>query len=383
MTCDSYLYYHSIGQYPGKEKDLAEAMAGFAQLWAACDNDQWARMLEGRAEYLALWAGLIDADPAQVTAVENVTAGLHAVLTALPERQLRGRTLLVAADCFPSLHFLLTGLAPRLGFTLRTVPLRPGETWVSDEQVLEMWDESVGVALLTQVTSTSSHACDLERLMAHGRAMGSLMGVDITQAAGLLPFSARETEADFAMSTSLKWVCGTPGAGMLYVAPHITGTAAPELRGWFSQPDPFNWDINAFSYAADARRFDHGTPAMMGALASLPALRWHARQDRAALLAHTRMLCRALIEVMDRHGLPLASPREEARRGGSVMARLPDRFDPGATVAALREAEVICDNRSAVLRFSPGVVTTEAGVARLDAALEEILTPAKSGAPGS
>ena len=39
-------------------------------------------------------------------------------------------------DCFPSVHFLLTGLAPKLGFTLETVPMRPGATWVEDEDYL-------------------------------------------------------------------------------------------------------------------------------------------------------------------------------------------------------------------------------------------------------
>ena len=58
------------------------------------------------------------------------------------------------------------------------------------------------------------------------------------------------------------------------------------MRGWFSQPDPFNWDITRFAYAPDIRRFDNGTPGVMAAAASLPALDWHAGQDRGAMLAH-------------------------------------------------------------------------------------------------
>lgn len=369
----AYFYYHSIGQYPGKEEELAQALQEFAGYWSAETNTQWQNLMQARGEYVSLWSQLIDAQPGSVTATENVTQALYSVLGALPPETLRGKRLLVAADCFPSLHFLLAGLAPRLGFTLDTVPLRQGETWVRSEDMADAWGRDVGLALLTWITSTSSYRCDLDALIAHGREMGSVIGVDITQGAGLLPFSVQETGCDFAVSTSLKWLCGPPGAGMLYMQPDLIARAAPELRGWFSQPDPFNWDITRFSYAPDARRFDHGTPAALPNVAALPALRWHAGQDHAALARHTYALSDRLIEVMDRHDLPLASPRAAGERGGSVMAVLrPDR-DAGALAAALLERGIVCDNRSQVLRFSPGVITAPEDVDALDAALDELL----------
>ena len=50
----------------------------------------------------------------------------------------------------------------------------------------------------------------------------------------------------------------------------------------------------------------------------------------------------------------------------------PDK-DAGALVAALLDRGIVCDNRSQLLRFSPGVVTTAEDVATLDAALFELL----------
>ncbi len=368
-----YFYYHSIGQYPGKEADLSAAMTDFARFWSAEDNTQWGALLTGRAEYLRLWSQLIDAPEGSVTATENVTVGVASLFGALPATRLKDRTVLIGADCFPSLHFLLAGLAPRLGFTLKTVPLRPGETWVRDEDLLEAWGPDVAVGMLTWISSTSSHRCDLERLSAHGRSVGSLVGIDFTQGAGLLPFSVKDTAADFAVSTSLKWLCGPPGAGCLYVKPDLIAQCLPDLRGWFSQPDPFNWDIERFSYAPDARRFDHGTPSALSALAAVPALRWHAAQDREAMVAHNRTLSDALIAAFDRLGLPLASPREANRRGGSVMIDLPEKHDPKAVVEALRQHGLIGDNRGQTLRFSPGVITKREGVDKLEEALRQFL----------
>ena len=172
----------------------------------------------------------------------------------------------MAADCFPSLHFLLAGLADRFGFTLDTVPLRPTEAWVRDEDFIARWHSDVGLALVTWVTSTASSRCDIAGLAAHGRRMGSVVGVDITQGAGIIPFSAVLADVGFVLSTSLKWVCGTPGAGIICVAPALLADCRPEFRGWFSQQDPFSWDLEAFRFADDSRRFDHGTPAVLPAV---------------------------------------------------------------------------------------------------------------------
>jgi kynureninase len=300
------------------------------------------------------------------------------VMDALPDRMLRGRTVLVAAACFPSNHFLLTGMARRLGFDLRTVPLRQGGSAVEDEDFLAHWTPDVAVALVTWVSSTTSKRADLVRLAEHGRRMGSLIGVDITQAAGLLPFDVGAPVVDFALSTSLKWMCGTPGAGALYVAPALIAECQPALRGWFSQPDPFNWDITRFAYAEDIRRFDSGTPSCISALASLPAMDWHAAQDHAALLAHNRALTDRIFAIADDLGLRSLTPREEGRRGGSVMLDLPPTRQAAEVVARLRQSGVTADHRGQTLRLSPGIITTEAGCDRLSGALAEILAQARS-----
>ncbi|MBS0564244.1 MAG: aminotransferase class V-fold PLP-dependent enzyme [Proteobacteria bacterium] len=368
-----YFLYHSIGQYPGKARDMAEGMARFSEVWGRADDLQWPYALGVRQSYIDRWRAIIGAPEGTVTATESVTAGLGALIGALPDAALRGRRLLVAGDCFPSVHFLLAGLQDSRGFTLDTVPLRPGAHWVEDEDILARWGADVGLALLTWVSSTSSHRSDLGPLIAHGRRMGSLIGADITQGAGLLPFDAMAPAVDFTLSTSLKWMCGSPGAGMLHVAPGLIAEARPTLRGWFSQPDPFNWDFDRFSYAPDIRRFDHGTPGIMAAAASLPALDWHAGQDKAAILAQNRALSDEIGEGIAALGLPFVSPRAEAARGGSVMALLPGDRPAPHVIAGLREKGIAADARGRTLRLSPGVMTTAGGVAHLLRTLHGLL----------
>ena len=372
MTDDpAYFLYHSIGLYPGKARDMATALAAFSDDWGAMDDAQWPKVLTARAAFLDLWRALIDAPEGSLTSAENVTTALFSVLGGLPDTCLRGRKVLIGADCFPSLHFLLNGMQERLGFTLETVPVRQGAHWVQDEDMLAAWDESVGLALLTFVTSTASHRCDVDALVAHGHRMGSLVGVDLTQGIGILPFSVADTPADFVISTTLKWLCGTPGAGIVQMRPDLIREVRPELRGWFSQDNPFQWDLDAFDYAPDARRFEHGTPSVLACVGSVRALRWHAGQE--GLLAQNRELTAAVIDGARDMGLTLASPLDEARRGGSVMIELPANVEPAAVVDGLRDRRVHVDARGRVLRVSPGAVTELRHVERLFRGLRDLI----------
>jgi selenocysteine lyase/cysteine desulfurase len=360
-----YFLYHSIGMFPGKDARIAEALARVAALWGTPNDAQWPLSLEIRQQFIARWGALIGAPAGTLTTAENVTTALYSIIGALPDRYLRGRKLLIAADCFPSLHFLLSGMAERRGFVLETVPVRPGEFWVRDEDFIARWTADVGIALVTWVTSTASHRCDLRALIKHGRAIGSLVGVDITQGVGIVPFDVRTADADFVVGSTLKWLCGVTGAGVMQIRGQLLQECRPELRGWFSQENPFAWALDSFAYAGDARRFDHGTPSILACAACLPALDWHAQQDFAELQAHNRRLCEALAEGCAEIGVELVSPAKAEQRGGSVMFRLPAGADTATVVARLRQQNVFADCRGTTLRLSPGNVTTLAGVERL------------------
>ncbi|WP_353806998.1 aminotransferase class V-fold PLP-dependent enzyme [Mesorhizobium sp.] len=203
--------------------------------------------------------------------------------------------------------------------------------------------------------------------------MGSIVGVDITQGVGVTPFSIAKTPVDFVVSTSLKWLCGTSGAGVLQVAPDLLSACRPELRGWFSQPNPFSWDLDSFSYASDARRFDHGTPAILASVASLPGLEWVAKTGVDAIRSQNASMTERIIGCALDNGWVVRTPLDTDKRGGSVMLTLPQGVDPVKTVSTLRSDRLYCDARGATLRLSPGMVTTDDALGTLLERLQQLI----------
>jgi len=366
-----YFLYHSIGTFPGKNRAMSEALTRFSEVWSAEDDGQWPAALAARQTFIEHWERCIGAAPGTLTTAENVTAALFSLIGSLPPSYLKGRRILVAADCFPSLHFLLAKLAERFDFQLDTVPLRPGEAYVRDEDFMAHWDKSVGLALLTWVTSTTSHRCDVAALAQHGRQMGSLVGVDITQGVGIAPFQVSD-DTSFVVSSSLKWLCGTSGAGIIHVNPRILQECEPEFRGWFSQTNPFSWGLDDFEYAPDARRFDHGTPAILASAASLPGLQFVESTGIDTLRSHNLKLVRRIIDHAQTSEWRIVSPLDDDRRGGSLMIRMGDHVDVQSIVSHLRDRKLFCDARGQIIRLSPGIVTTEADVDLLCQGIQEL-----------
>ncbi|WP_266224305.1 MULTISPECIES: aminotransferase class V-fold PLP-dependent enzyme [Paraburkholderia] len=364
--------YHSVGMFPDQQNAVRAALDTFVSQWYRPDQVRWEYCLQARQHVLDDWAMLIGAPSRAVFCADSVTEAFGKLVGALGRARLEGRRVLIAADCFPSLHFLLTGLAPVFGFTLDTVPLADNGTYVTDDAFVERWDDGVALAVITWVTSTASKRANLKRLTAHGRAQGSLIAVDITQGAGLLDFDIEDTPVDFVASTTLKWLCGAPGAGLAFLNPTLLDNGlAPATRGWFSQPDPFNWDLDRFSFAPDARRFDTGTPSFLPFIASAPGLSWRLSDASQGLRAYNLQLCQAIADVLEHKGYRLASPQNAEERGGSVMAQLPQHVDAKALESRLFEANVSVDTRGRVMRFSPGDLTHASIAAQLADLLPE------------
>src|SRR5581483_5042021 len=148
---------------------------------------------------------------------------------------------------FPSNDYVYHGLA-RQGARIVTVdgPL---------ENRLEAIDEKTLLVSVSHVAFRSSYVQDLAAITERAHAVGAMVVADLYQSAGTMPVDVRALGMDFAVGGSVKWLCGGPGAGYLYVRRDLWPNLEPAATGWSAHRAPFSFAGGPIEYADDAYRF--------------------------------------------------------------------------------------------------------------------------------
>src|SRR5205085_6581753 len=113
---------------------------------------------------------------------------------------------------------------------------------------------------LSLVLFKSACITDARAVIEKAHHVGAHVILDVYQGAGTVPMDLGTWQADFAVGGSVKWLCGGPGAGYLYVRPDLAASLEPALVGWAAHEAPFEFATGAVRYAAAPVRSQSGTP---------------------------------------------------------------------------------------------------------------------------
>ena len=115
------------------------------------------------------------------------------------------------------------------------------------ERILDAIDQQTALVALSHVSFRSSYRVEVEAIVERARQHGALVLLDVYQSAGAVELKARDWEVDFLIGGTIKWLCGGPACGYLYVRPDLQRQLQPRLTGWVAHAAPFD-----FAPAADA-----------------------------------------------------------------------------------------------------------------------------------
>ena len=353
-----YFLSHSVGAQP-KTYDAAVTRA-YAQPWRTEGFNVWTPWFEALDDFKAGLAPILGADAADVCPQPNVSSGVSKILFSLPERKGRNKIVLTEDD-FPTVGFALEQ-GRRMGYELVFLP--GGERLADPDAWARAFESDVQMVVATQVYSNTSVLAPAAEIAARARAAGVYSLIDAAQAAGTVPVSLNQWRPDFAVGTSLKYLCGGTGAAWLWANPQSAATFEPRDVGWFSHEDPFEFDIHHFDYASGAARFTGGTPSiapLAGAAAGHEIINAHGVD---AIYAHNQALLSRLFEALPANAF--LSTTKKGARGSAALIRVRD-YDKAA--AALADAGVAHDTRKGAVRISVHLYNDESDI---DALIEAI-----------
>ena len=369
-TC-TYLVSHSLGAMP---KRARRYLQDYADAWDRRGVRAWHEgWWETGAEIGNLLAPLLGVPPRTVTLHQNATVAQAVVASCFSFDGRRRKIVLQDLD-FPTNHYFFEGLR-RYGAEIEYVP-SDGSISAPIERLIAAIDEETALVPMSMVLFRSSCLQDVKPVIEQAHRVGAKVVLDVYQATGTVPMSLAELNADFAVGGSVKWLCGGPGAGYLYVRPDLMNELRPSFVGWAAHASPFGFETGAIRYAEGIERFQSGTPNVPGWMAARAGYEIVGEIGVPAIRARSLALTRRLIDAARARGWRLNTPLRDEERGGTVVVDVPN----GAAVTdELLRQQVIVDFRpNAGIRIAPHFYTTEAEIDRAVEIIDGVLrgTPA-------
>lgn len=364
----TYMISHSLGAMPRR---AADRLREYAEVWATRGVRAWEEGWWDMPVTVGdLVGGIIGAPPGSVVMQQNVTLGVAQILSCLEYTGTRNR--IVYSDLeFPSVMYILDAESRRGARPIR-VPSTDGVN-LPLERLLDAIDESTAIVPVSHVLFRSSAIVDIPSIVTRAKQVGALVLLDAYQSAGTVPIDVAALEVDFAVGGSVKWLCGGPGAGWLYVRPDLRSKLQPRITGWMAHTDPFKFEPPPIRYTGGPMRFLHGTPNIPALYAARGGFEIVSEIGVSRIRAKSMRQTSRLIELAEQAGLRLSCPRSAEYRGGTVVFDVPR----GEEVAhELVRREVLVDYRpGAGIRIAPHFYTSEDELERTIEQLSALASP--------
>ncbi len=359
---DDLIYLNHAGVSPWPRR-TCEAVKRFAEENLRYGGTFYPRWLRTEARLREALAELIHApSPDDIALVKNTSEALSMVAYGLDWQA--GDNVVIPACEFPSNRIVWASLAP-LGVEVREVELGHDP----EGALMDRVDDRTRLLSVSAIQYRDGLRMDAGRLGAFCRERGVLFCVDAIQAVGAVAFDVRAIQADFAMADGHKWMLAPEGLGFFYTTPQARERLALRQYGWHMVEDAGDFERRDWQVAKSARRFECGSPNMLGihALEASLSLLLEVGMERVEQEVLAR--ARRLMEGVRERPFRLLTPQEEGRYGG-IVTFAPLRGDPQALYQQLTASGILCALRGGGVRFSPHFYTPWAKIERALEALD-------------
>jgi len=363
-TC-TYLVSHSLGAMPTRARAHLQA---FADQWDERGVRAWHEgWWEIGRETGNLLAPILGVPRDTVTMHQNATVAQSVVASCFSFDGPRNRIVLQDLD-FPTNHYLFEGFR-RYGAEIVYVKSDSALRAPLD-RLVESIDDRTMLVPLSLVLFRSACLQDVWPVVEQAHRVGAHVVLDVYQAVGTVPMNLTELGVDFAVGGSVKYLCGGPGAGYLYVRPDLINRLRPSVVGWAGHVAPFGFETGAIRYADGIERFQSGTPNVPALASARAGYEIVAEIGVPAIREKSLRLTRRLMDAARDRGWRLNTPDRDAERGGSVVIDVPqaDR----ATDELLRRQILVDYRPGAGIRLAPHFYSSDADIDAAVSALDDI-----------
>ncbi|GIU38050.1 class V aminotransferase [Shewanella colwelliana] len=349
-----YLLNHSVGRPLKTTK--AVFTQHFLSPWHDSGREPWGDWLGVIEQFTSGLAALFNSKSTQFCPQTNLSSALTKLVMSVPQLRRDHAVILMSETDFPSMGFALRQALPhcQIRFIGQHLDITDANVW------RDHMNDQLDLVFISHAYSNTGQQAPVTEVVEMARQQGCLSVVDVAQSAGVLPIDLSVLRPDFMIGSSVKWLCGGPGAAYLWVNTEALELCEPMDVGWFSHENPFEFDIHHFRYHPTALRFWGGTPSIAPFAIAANSIHYFAQLGCDRVHQHNQHLIGI---VTEQAASVLVSPNTQSKRSGTLILQFSSREDE--VIAALAEANISVDARSQGIRISPHVYNTEQDIAQL------------------
>ena len=349
-----YLNHAAVSPWPTRTRD---AVIAFAEENTRLGSQNYLRWVETETALRKRLQSLINAPSHQdIALVKNTSEALSMVAYGIEWKP--GDNIVITNQEFPSNHIVWESLASH-GVELRIADISFSDNSEPEQNIFELRDERTRLIAVSSVQYATGLKMDLESIGRYCKSENILFCIDAIQSIGARGFDVQRYHADFAMADGHKWMLGPEGLGFFYCAEHLRDSLRLTQYGWHMIEDYGNFDVNNWQVAHSARRFECGSPNMLGihALnASLSLILEIGMPDiEQRVLQNTQCM---LKEIERQENLELVSPASLDRLAGIVTFKHKHK-NSTELYKKLMQQNIMCADRGGGIRFSPHFYTSQ------------------------
>jgi selenocysteine lyase/cysteine desulfurase len=342
---------------------VRRAYQEYLEGWDA-NGAEWGHWVERAEAMRGVFARLLRANTGELAVVTSVSQAVSSVLSAIPFERTERRRIVISEHEFPSVGQIAHAQELRGAEVIHVLPEADGS--IPPEKFAEVVDERTALVCCTTVSYRTGHRHDIGEIARIAHDSGALCLADSYQAVGAVDIDAHALGVDMLTGGTVKYLLASAGLAFLYVRGDALERLVPTQTGWFADADIFEMDISDYSPAADARRFEAGTPPVPNIYAGVAGASIVEEVGTAAIERHVELLGTRLLDGLEALGAPVVTPREPARRGPLICVR---STDVDALVAALAAERIVVSSRDGNLRVALHLYNSEEDIDTLLAAL--------------
>ena len=312
-------------------------------------------------------ADVVGAQPSEVVAMNTLGVNLHLMMVSFYRPTPERHAILIEAGAFPTDRYAVESQIRFHGYDPATALIEleadePNGT-ISDaafERALAEHGARTALVMLPGVQYRTGQAFDLKAIARLAHAQGCQVGFDLAHAVGNLPLQLHDSDADFAIWCSYKYLNAGPGAvGGAFVHERHAREALPRFAGWWGHDKTTRFQMGPqFVPTPGADGWQLSNPPILALVplrVSLEIFR-RAGMDR---LREKSLKLSGYLEWLVRTQLPdvleIVTPADPSRRGAQLSIRvLGGRARGRALFEYLMANGIIGDWREPdVIRISP------------------------------